>query len=87
MVSLMLIFGVATGVFLLIALGSRSTKKRGAWGDGDRDVPWVHGSGGAEFVDSSGCSDGSSDGGGCSDGSSGADGGGCGDGGGGGGGE
>jgi hypothetical protein len=75
MVSLMLIFGVATGVFLLLALGSRSTKRRGAGGDGD--APWVHGSGGAEFGDSSGCSDGSS----------GADGGGCGDGGGGGGGE
>jgi hypothetical protein len=86
MVSLMLIVGVATGVFLLIALGSRSTKRRSAWGDGDGDVPWVHGSGSAEFGDSLGYSDGSSsvDGGGCSDGSSGADGGGCSDGGGGG---
>lgn len=72
MMTLMLIFGVATGLLLLIVAVSRSSRRdtRSA-AHGDSSYMFV--SSGAEFSDSSGCSDGSSggDGGGCGDGAGG----------------
>ena len=75
MMTLMLIFGVATGLLLLIVAVSRSSRRDARSADAHGDSSYMFVSSGAEFSDSSGCSDGSS----------GADGGGCGDGGGGGG--
>jgi hypothetical protein len=78
MVSLMAILGVAMGLLLVMALTSRSPRRRSTSDGGDGTMHSLfHGSSGAEFGDSIGCSDGSS----------GGDGGGCGDGGGGGGGD
>ena len=71
---LMVILGVAAGLFLLIAAVSRLTRAHARPADGHSDNSYMFVGSGAEFGDSSGCS-----------GSSSVDGGGCGDGGGGGG--